>query len=137
MQLNSLFIHSFTLNSPAKSWKDVTSELSGQFCASVNFIDNSVTVQPKYSFRPEGVINGQSLNNDSVFYASLPHEAVCTENLTPWKKLLPCFGKKGLASLLNSGHVFNTFYHSIAIDFRPICRVISFQILNIFYYFYF
>lgn len=23
-------------------------------------------------------------------YATLPREIVCTENLTPWKKLLPC-----------------------------------------------
>jgi hypothetical protein len=27
---------------------------------------------------------------DQVLYASLPQEASCTENLTPWLKLLPC-----------------------------------------------
>ena len=70
-----------------------------------------------------GVIDGNSLRNGSVFYGALPHESVCTENLTPWKKLLPCFVKKGLATLLNSGHLFNTFYFSLAVDFRPICRV--------------
>lgn len=26
-------------------------------------------------------------------YATLPREIVCTENLTPWKKLLPCGSK--------------------------------------------
>lgn len=26
-------------------------------------------------------------------YAMLPREVVCTENLTPWKKLLPCTSK--------------------------------------------
>lgn len=26
-------------------------------------------------------------------YAVLPREVVCTENLTPWKKLLPCSSK--------------------------------------------
>ncbi len=31
---------------------------------------------------------------------SLPREAVCTENLTPWLKLLPCTGKAGLAAVL-------------------------------------
>ena len=25
-----------------------------------------------------------------LMYAALPHEIVCTENLTPWSKLLPC-----------------------------------------------
>lgn len=32
--------------------------------------------------------------------ALLPHEAVCTENLTPWLRLLPCGDQAGLASLL-------------------------------------
>ncbi len=32
--------------------------------------------------------------------AVLPREAVCTENLTPWLKLLPCRDAAGLASLL-------------------------------------
>ena len=109
--------------SPTKAWKDITSELSGQFCASINFIDNSATVQPKYSFRPEGVIDSNYLKNSSVFYGALPHESVCTENLTPFKKLLPCFATKGLATLLNAQYLFNSYYFSMAIDFRPICRV--------------
>ncbi len=32
-------------------------------------------------------------------YASLPREAVCGENLTPWLKLLPCRDQAGLAAL--------------------------------------
>merc|ERR1711937_715909 len=32
--------------------------------------------------------------------ASLPYEPVCTENLTPWLKLLPCGKRRGLAALL-------------------------------------
>ena len=28
-----------------------------------------------------------------IRYGSLPREAVCTENLTPWIKLLPCQAK--------------------------------------------
>lgn len=55
-------------------------------------------------------------------YANLPHEIVCTENLTPWKKLLPCDSRTGLASLLNSGHIHNTRYHSIGLHLRPVCR---------------
>lgn len=55
-------------------------------------------------------------------YSALPREIVCTENLTPWKKLLPCASKRGLASLLNSGSIYNTRYHSVAIHMRPVCR---------------
>lgn len=101
----------------------MTSQLSGEFCASLNFIDKAASVQPRFSFRPEGVVAKDSLKNNSAFYASLSHESVCTENLTPWKKLLPCFAKSGLASLLNAVHLFNTNYMSIALDLRPVCRV--------------
>lgn len=36
---------------------------------------------------------------EQVLYASLPQEASCTENLTPWLKLLPCRCGCGLESL--------------------------------------
>ena len=113
----------YLFSSPSKGWKEVSSLLSGQFCASLNFIDKAASVEPRISFRPEGTINEAMPRNNSVFYAALPHEAVCTENLTPWKKLLPCFSKAGLASLLNAGHLFNTNYFSLALDLRPICMV--------------
>jgi len=69
--------------------------LSGSFCASLNFMDGKTTVIPKFGFHPRGVI---TTSNDRLFstnirYASLPREIVCTENLTPWKKLLPCGSK--------------------------------------------
>lgn len=112
----------FAVYSPLKGWNKVTSLLSGQFCASLNFIDKAATVEPKISLRPEGVVVGP-VGNSSLFYAALPHEAVCTENLTPWKKLLPCFAKAGLATLLNAVHLFNTNYFSLALDLRPVCRV--------------
>ncbi|KAK4880763.1 hypothetical protein RN001_008909 [Aquatica leii] len=104
------------------NWKDLASSLSGLICASFNFIDSSNSVSPQYSFWPNGVINEQKVNSSFLRYSSLPREIVCTENLTPWKKLLPCESKKGLASLLNSGYIHNTRYHSLSIHFRPICR---------------
>ena len=33
-------------------------------------------------------------------FSSLPYEAVCTENLSPFLKLLPCHGMAGIAALL-------------------------------------
>jgi phosphatidylinositol glycan class T len=110
------------IQNPAKSWTTVSSILSGQFCASLNFVDNAVTVQPALSFRPEGLVDKKSLRNQSVFYAAVPHETVCTENLTPFKKLLPCFAKSGLASLLSAIHLFNSNFFSMAIDMRSVCK---------------
>ncbi|KAF5295442.1 hypothetical protein FQA39_LY13103 [Lamprigera yunnana] len=104
------------------NWKEFANSLSGLICASLNFIDSSNSISPEYSFRPNGVVVDQNVNSSFLRYSSLPREIVCTENLTPWKKLLPCESKKGLASLLNSGYIHNTRYHSLSIHFRPICK---------------
>lgn len=39
-------------------WKELTNVLSGIFCASLNFIDSTNTVQPSASFKPLGIGNG-------------------------------------------------------------------------------
>ncbi|KAK6307977.1 hypothetical protein J4Q44_G00212480 [Coregonus suidteri] len=66
------------------TWKELTNVLSGIFCASLNFIDSTNTVQPSASFKPLGV--GNVTDQRFLRYAVLPREVVCTENLTPWKK---------------------------------------------------
>ncbi len=50
------------------------------------------------------------------------------ENLTPWKKLLPCVtggsNHKGLAGLLdNAPKLHHSVYHSLRMDLRKICAV--------------
>lgn len=40
------------------TWKELTNVLSGIFCASLNFIDSTNTVQPSASFKPLGIGNG-------------------------------------------------------------------------------
>lgn len=70
-----------------KQWEGLTNALAGLFCASLNFMDQTVTSQPRHAFSS----NAQEyLQNDSLYFSSLPRESVCTENLTPWAKLLPC-----------------------------------------------
>ncbi|XP_053568755.1 GPI transamidase component PIG-T [Bombina bombina] len=103
-----------------KNWKDLSNILSGIFCASLNFIDSTNTVSPSASFNPLGLANGT--NHHLLRYSILPREIVCTENLTPWKKLLPCGSKAGLASLLKSERLFHSSYHSQSVHIRPICR---------------
>lgn len=54
-------------------------------------------------------------------HGMLPHEVVCTENLTPFLKLLPCKGKAGVASLLDGHKVFDANWQTMAIDIRSVC----------------
>ncbi|CAM4643622.1 GPI-anchor transamidase component PIGT isoform X2 [Caretta caretta] len=103
-----------------KAWKELSNILSGIFCASLNFIDSTNTVTPTASFKPLGLAN--VTDHHLLRYAVLPREVVCTENLTPWKKLLPCGSKAGLAVLLKAERLFHTSYHSQAVHIRPICR---------------
>lgn len=92
-----------------KHWYGLTNALSGLLCTSLNFINSA---------------NSYESSTDSMYrYSNLPRENVCTENLTPWKKLLPCDSTRGLSSLLNSGRVHNANYHSLGIHFRPLCDV--------------
>ncbi|KAM6339829.1 GPI transamidase component PIG-T isoform 2-T2 [Alca torda] len=65
---------------------------------------------------------GAGTDHHLLRYAVLPREVVCTENLTPWKKLLPCGSKAGLAVLLKAERLFHSSYHSQAVHIRPICR---------------
>ncbi|OAD62487.1 GPI transamidase component PIG-T [Eufriesea mexicana] len=101
-------------------WKGLTNALAGLFCASLNFVNPANSMSPEFTFRPTGVID-HNVSSSHLRYSSLPREIVCTENLTPFKKLLPCNSKKGLSTLLNSAYIHNTNYHSIGIHFRVIC----------------
>ncbi|CAI2178251.1 11600_t:CDS:10 [Funneliformis geosporum] len=106
-----------------ENWKSLTNALAGLFCASLNFIDDTITVQPKLSFRPEGPYNATELSaRAELRYGSLPHENVCTENLTPWIKLLPCKSNSGVASLLNGHKLYDSNFHSMSIHVRPVCE---------------
>lgn len=102
------------------TWKELTNVLSGIFCASLNFIDSTNTVQPSASFKPLGI--GNETDHRFLRYATLPREIVCTENLTPWKKLLPCGSKAGLAVLLKSEKLFYSSFHSQTVHIRPVCQ---------------
>ncbi|KAH9948307.1 Gpi16 subunit GPI transamidase component [Amylocystis lapponica] len=51
-------------------------------------------------------------------HATLPSEHVCTENLTPFLKLLPCKSLSGIASLLNPHRVFDADWHGLGVHVR-------------------
>ncbi len=75
------------------NWLDLVNSLSGLFCSSFNFVTLANTIAPVWSFGAEGVSDAAAAGSNRsthARYAHLPREIVCTENLTPWKKLLPC-----------------------------------------------
>jgi hypothetical protein len=61
----------------------------------------------------------------NIKYAAMPSEAVCTENLTPWMKLLPCRDQSGLGKLLNPVRLYDSLFHSMGTTVRsfpdPVC----------------
>nr|CAD1820251.1 unnamed protein product [Ananas comosus var. bracteatus] len=86
------------------TWKNLTHALSGLFCASINFLESPTSYSSPYW--------GFLSNNGNLRYGALPREAVCTENLTPWLKILPCRDKAGIASLLYRPSIYKGYYHS-------------------------
>ncbi|KUJ12672.1 GPI transamidase-like protein component Gpi16 [Mollisia scopiformis] len=102
-------------------WLTLTNALSGLFCASLNFIDSTRTTRPVMSFQPSEGHANSTLENLHLLHGTLPREVVCTENLTPFLKLLPCKGKAGISSLLDGHKLFDASWQSMSIDVRPIC----------------
>lgn len=113
------------------SKQNLCGTLSGLLCASLSFIDGSNTLNPKFSFRPQFADGLKEPSNRSIRYATLPREIVCTENLTPWKKLLPCSNRDGLISLLNSGFIHSTNYHSLGLHIRTLSQSDNFYKMQV------
>ncbi|KAI5199567.1 putative GPI transamidase component Gpi16 [Aureobasidium subglaciale] len=100
-------------------WLTLSNALSGLFCASMNFIDSTKTIRPAMTFDLEG--SHQNASTLHLLHGALPHEVICTENLTPFLKLLPCKGKAGISTLLDGHKLFDASWQTMAIDVRPIC----------------
>ncbi|CAI7644021.1 hypothetical protein N7533_005410 [Penicillium manginii] len=100
-------------------WIALTQSLSGLFCASLNFVDSTRTTRPVVSFEPTG--DHQDVDELHLLHGTLPGEVVCTENLTPFLKLLPCKGKAGISTLFDGHKLFDAAWQSMSVDMRPIC----------------
>lgn len=100
--------------SPNEDWTRLVNSLSGMFCASLNFIDSTRSIRPQFALQDDS-------SAGQLFYGSLPQETVCTENLTPFLKLLPCKGRAGISSLLTGHKLFDTDWSvlSVDVDFSP------------------
>ena len=71
------------------------------------------------TFSPRGD-SSAGAENLHLLHGTLPREVVCTENLTPFLKLLPCKGKAGISSLLDGHKLFDANWQSMSIDVAPI-----------------
>ena len=95
-------------------WKGLRNALAGLFCASLGSLDELRTTSPTLSFDPEGGLPDWGAPH-RIRHASLPSEHVCTENLTPFLKLLPCKSLSGIASLLNPHRLFDADWHGMGV----------------------
>ncbi|KIY53776.1 Gpi16 subunit, GPI transamidase component [Fistulina hepatica ATCC 64428] len=106
-------------------WSGLRNSLAGLFCASIGSMDERRTTSPRSSFSPEGDLpdwrgaaNATGFSTHGMRHAFLPSEHVCTENLTPFRKLLPCKSLSGLAQLLDPHHLFDADWHGMGVHVR-------------------
>ena len=66
-----------------KSWRRLTNALSGQFCASLNFLDSTQSVSPIWSLRPTGVRSRDEKPNkdESESYCEFDSLDPCKEGI--------------------------------------------------------
>ena len=122
-----------------EAWRATTNGLSGQFCASLEYmyrapVENitEFSTHPITSFRVQAQTSDEEPNirlyKESKLKATKPGllmrhsilhgETVCTENLTPWMKLLPCRSEAGLSRYLsNPSFLFNFDFVSLGVHF--------------------
>ncbi len=101
-------------------WLQTSRSISGVFGLSINLNENSNTVRPVHS------IQASQNQTGHLRYASMPNEILCTENLTPWIKLLPCGKSRGLAQLFSTTHrLIESHYFMANLHFKKVCNVSS------------
>lgn len=105
---SSLFSNQSAIPEAAlRNWRTLTANMAGLFCASLDALDEKLTVIP---------FNSESGSQDFVsLHAMLSSEAICTENLSTLLKLLPCKTMAGLASLLRPHPIFYSDFHGMTL----------------------
>lgn len=96
----------------AASWSLLSHGLSGLYCGSLNFLDSE-----EHKLRPVSTFSSSKGNERGNWvHGSLPREAVCTENLTPWLRLLACRDTGGLGAMLHGPKVFASPFSSLGVS---------------------
>jgi hypothetical protein len=97
-----------------RRWTGIRNALAGSFCASLGSLDVQRTASPMRTFLPRGSLPNLT-HPHQLRHATMPSERVCTENLTPFLKLLPCKALSGIASLLNPHRLFDADWHGLGV----------------------
>lgn len=119
-ELWGLFQNDLPKNLVDEFWIQSSRTLSGLFGLSINLNETPNTVRPKYLNLISG--NRTSVNVENLRYVSVPNEIVCTENFTPWLKMLPCGRNKGIAELFkNVQKLFESQYLLVDLNFKQTC----------------
>ncbi|VDO34069.1 unnamed protein product [Haemonchus placei] len=107
-------------------WRTLINSLNGLFCTAMTSIVPELTSSPRFAFsRPDS----DKEHEMHIRYSAVGKESVCTENLTPWRKLLPCkqvrivflsasLFSHGLVTLLNPLKLYESVYHSMGVELR-------------------
>lgn len=93
-ELRATFWNNSNSNSNSNSWIRLKAALGGLYCTSLSTIEDTTTIQGTQHVYP------------NQYHGILQREMLCTENLAPLIKLLPCRTKAGLATLLEPTVVF-------------------------------
>ncbi|KAG6976687.1 hypothetical protein JG688_00001093 [Phytophthora aleatoria] len=99
-------------------WRGITSELGGIFSASLNQMDETVVTSLLPGSTPQELGAFPKTNTDPTLvflHGSLAREELCTENLTPWLKMLPCRAIAGLGSLIDPINAVSGEYISLSL----------------------
>lgn len=99
-------------------WRGITSELGGIFSASLNQMDETVVTSLLSESTLMDVAAFPDTNNDPnllFLHGSLAREELCTENLTPWLKMLPCRSIEGLGALIDPINALSGEYLSMSL----------------------
>jgi phosphatidylinositol glycan class T len=118
------------------TWNSIANKLSGISCSSVNLLKPNVVWNITSQETIDSLNKGpyvDILNGAFIRQGSLPLETVCTENLTPFLKLLPCFNKvsytitvlikkAGLAQLIEPHKFQKSNYLSLVLDIVKKCH---------------
>ena len=92
------------------NWRKLTANLAGLFCASLDALDERLTIEPFFD-RDEST-------STTTLHALLSSESICTENLSTLLKLLPCKTTSGLASLLKPHYLFKSDFHGMTLHIK-------------------
>lgn len=102
-------------------------ELGGMLCAGVGIAPRlAIMAAPRVGWRltshaPPSVAAATTAGAEGAaggrqIYAWLPQEALCTENLEAWRRLLPCQQHAGLAALLQPRQLAAASYASLGLE---------------------